>query len=205
MQQQLITMLELQNTMNQKVHPQWQNQNFEWYRAIWIECGELMDHYGWKWWKKQAPDCDQVLLELIDIWHFGLSSLLERHEGGLESLATKISIELQQNSKPENFLQDVESFATQVLVDKQFSTPKFATLMAGMDLSFDELYRQYIGKNILNMFRQDHGYKSGEYQKIWNGKEDNEHLVEVLNSLNIASVLFKEEVYSALKARYAVL
>ncbi|MFA6630524.1 MAG: dUTPase, partial [Sulfuricurvum sp.] len=35
------------------------------------------------------------------------------------------------------------------------------------------LYRLYVGKNILNQFRQDHGYKEGHYIKIWNGLEDN--------------------------------
>lgn len=55
MKQQLATMLELQGDMNTKVHADWQQQNFEWYRAIWVECAELLDHYGWKWWKKTDP------------------------------------------------------------------------------------------------------------------------------------------------------
>jgi len=73
MRQQIITMLELQEAMNSKVNAEWRQANYEWYRAIWVECAELMDHYGWKWWKKQSLDTDQVVLELIDIWHFGLS------------------------------------------------------------------------------------------------------------------------------------
>ena len=75
MKQALLTMLELQDRMNHKVHPAWAAQNFAWYRAIWIECGELMDHYGYKWWKHQQPELEQVRLEVIDIWHFGLSAL----------------------------------------------------------------------------------------------------------------------------------
>ena len=73
----LVTMLDLQNRMNTKVHEQWVDQGYEWYRAIWIECGELMEHYGYKWWKKQTPDIEQVRLEIIDIWHFGLSALFD--------------------------------------------------------------------------------------------------------------------------------
>ena len=76
MKQQIMTMLDLQNDMNSKVHADWRTQDFEWYRAIWIECAELLDHYGWKWWKKQTPDVDQIALELVDIWHFGLSLML---------------------------------------------------------------------------------------------------------------------------------
>ncbi|MCW8998273.1 MAG: dUTP diphosphatase, partial [Kangiellaceae bacterium] len=75
-QKQLVTMLELQDGMNKKVHQDWLNQGFEWYRAIWIECGEMLDHYGWKWWKHQQPEMEQVKLELVDIFHFGLSCRL---------------------------------------------------------------------------------------------------------------------------------
>jgi hypothetical protein len=33
MQQQLITMLDLQDAMNTKVHPLWREQNYAWHRA----------------------------------------------------------------------------------------------------------------------------------------------------------------------------
>ena len=65
MKQQIATMLELQDSMNSKVREDWREQNFEWYRAIWIECAELLDHHGWKWWKKQQPDVNQIALELV--------------------------------------------------------------------------------------------------------------------------------------------
>ncbi len=202
MKQQLITMLNLQDSMNAKVHPEWRNQGFEWYRAIWIECGELMDHFGWKWWKKQTPDREQVVLELIDIWHFGLSSLLEAHPGPITALAGEVAEGLAQARAPGDFLQDVEAFANQVLSTRQFAPAAFANLMLGMDLSFEELYRQYVGKNVLNMFRQDKGYKTGTYQKIWGGREDNEHLVEIVKAIPIDSEAFQTLVYDGLLARY---
>ena len=43
--------------------------------------------------------------------------------------------------------------------------------MSGLDIV--SLYRLYVGKNVLNQFRQDHGYKEGSYVKEWNGLEDN--------------------------------
>jgi hypothetical protein len=54
----------------------------------------------------------------------------------------------------------------------------------------------------LNFFRQDHGYKEGTYQKVWNGREDNEHLVDVLNSLDISLSEYSDKVYAGLKQRY---
>ncbi len=62
MKEAFAVMLDMQDKMNRKVHPHWIAQEFEWYRAIWIECGELMEHYGYKWWKKQEPDMEQVRL-----------------------------------------------------------------------------------------------------------------------------------------------
>ena len=62
-----MNMLQMQHRMNSRVHDDWINQSFEWYRATWIECGELMDHVGYKWWKKQTPDMEQVRLEVVDI------------------------------------------------------------------------------------------------------------------------------------------
>jgi len=74
--------------------------------------------------------------------------------------------------------------------------------MALIDLDFDLLYRSYVGKNVLNFFRQDHGYKDGSYLKIWDGREDNEHLVEVLDELDSANADFRDEVYQGLQQRY---
>jgi len=59
-----------------------------------------------------------------------------------------------------------------------------------------------VGKNVLNFFRQDHGYKAGTYQKLWQGREDNEHLVEVLASLDMGAPDYSDLVYSGLLARY---
>ena len=58
-------MMDLQHTHNQQVHPHWHKQNYPFHRAIWTECAELLDHYGWKWWKLQEPDLVQVKLEIV--------------------------------------------------------------------------------------------------------------------------------------------
>jgi hypothetical protein len=78
----------------------------------------------------------------------------------------------------------------------------FANLMFAVDMSFDELYRHYVGKNVLNFFRQDHGYKAGTYVKVWDGREDNEHLTEVLATVEIDAEDFPDQVYAALASRY---
>ncbi|GLS26496.1 dUTP diphosphatase [Marinibactrum halimedae] len=206
MKNQLVSMLQLQDAMNTKVHAQWREQGYAWYRAIWVECGELLDHYGWKWWKKQNPDIDQVKLELVDIWHFGLSDLMMKSRAespqALEALAESVELQLHVTAGDTDFRIELERFAGAVLQNGAFDVAGFGRLMHGVDLSFDELHRHYVGKNVLNFFRQDHGYKTGEYQKVWDGREDNEHLVEVLSEVSSDAPDFADKVYEGLKARY---
>jgi len=203
MKQALISMLNLQDKMNCKVHPQWQQQGYAWYRAIWTECAELMDHHGWKWWKKQTPDQHQIQLEIVDIWHFGLSILLSQGVP-VDALATRLESEWHSAERTDDFLTAVEQLAEHTLHSQDFSIPLFCQLMQLADFDFNHLYQQYVGKNVLNFFRQDHGYKEGTYHKIWHGREDNEHLAEILTQFDSEQGDLQEAVYRELAARYPV-
>jgi dimeric dUTPase (all-alpha-NTP-PPase superfamily) len=201
MKHQLATMLKLQSEMNTKVHADWRQQNFEWYRAIWIECAELLDHYGWKWWKKQTPDVDQIALELVDIWHFGLSILLLSDET-VESISDRVISGFDGQTGTGDFAADLEQFTAATLINKDFDIAGFARLMDGINMDFETLYVGYVGKNVLNFFRQDNGYQDGSYHKQWGGKEDNEHLVDIVAQLDSSSATFSDELYTQMKAVY---
>lgn len=188
--------------MNSRVHEHWIAQDFEWYRAIWIECGELIEHYGYKWWKKQETDMDQVRLEIIDIWHFGLSALFQ-DDKDIERIADEIEAELVGYEVAGLGVRDAtEVLALHSLQSKSFSPSRFWELMISAGLDFDSLYTAYVGKNVLNFFRQDNGYKAGTYIKNWAGREDNEHLVELLAPLDKNALDFADQVYRALEGRY---
>jgi dimeric dUTPase (all-alpha-NTP-PPase superfamily) len=200
--QAFVTMLSLQDRMNTKVHPEWMTQSFAWYRAAWIECAELMDHFGYKWWKKQQADIAQVQMEVVDIWHFGMSALFHA-DSTADGLADDIVKQLKDHqSSGLDVLAATEALAEYTLRTKGFSVPLFWDLMTAAELSFDDLYKQYVGKNVLNFFRQDHGYKDGSYIKIWSGEEDNVHLVEILANSDIQSPDFADDIYRGLSARY---
>ena len=201
MKQQIMTMLDLQNDMNTKVHADWRAQNFEWYRAIWIECAELLDHYGWKWWKKQTPDVDQIALELVDIWHFGLSLMLLSNDSK-DVLVDQVEQIFMTPVISDDFAIDLESFTEKTLITKDFDLQGFARLMAGINMDFETLYVGYVGKNVLNFFRQDYGYKDGSYVKQWNGVEDNEHLVQIVSTLDTSSSAFAKDLYTQMELRY---
>lgn len=196
------TMLDLQDKMNTKVHPRWREQGYEWYRAAWIECAELMDHAGYKWWKHAEPDIEQIQLEVVDIWHFGMSALLVGNED-TEALAADIVADLSASTDASlTLLEASEALASACITSESFSTSAFLDLMQASSLSFDQLYRMYVGKNVLNFFRQDHGYKDGSYVKVWDGREDNEHLSDILSGLDASDVGFADAVYTGLKAAY---
>ncbi|WP_445365948.1 dUTP diphosphatase [Microbulbifer sp. ANSA001] len=201
MKQQLQVMLTLQDEINTVVNENWRAQNFAWYRAIWVESAELLDHYGWKWWKKQQPEIDQVKLELVDIWHFGLS--LELQQGSPEKVAETMLGEIEKGLRaPGDFRENLESFTLNTLASKQFDLGGFAQLLADVAMPFAELYQRYVGKNVLNRFRQDNGYKEGTYIKNWAGREDNEHLAEITGQLDPSAADYSGQVYCSLQERY---
>src|SRR5690606_27714327 len=102
----------------------------------------------------------------------------------------------------EAFRDAVERFAEHILAARNFDVPGFAALMHGAGLDFDRLYRSYVGKNVLNRFRQDRGYRQGTYRKQWRDREDNEWLVILSARLDPGSEAFAAELYAALDACY---
>jgi dimeric dUTPase (all-alpha-NTP-PPase superfamily) len=198
-------MAQLQAGLNENVHPQWRSQGHPYYRAIWVECAELLDHYGWKWWKRQTTDLEQVKLEVVDIWHFGLSELIRagRIDAGRvdESIVDAFAARLA-CAEPLDFRAAVEALAARTLTERTFVVAAFVDVMAALPMSFAELYQTYVGKNVLNHFRQAKGYQAGSYVKVWHGREDNEHLFELVRTLDHASATFSTDLYRALELRY---
>lgn len=198
---QISQMLTMQDAMNSRVSETWRENKYEWYRAIWVECAEMLDHHGWKWWKHQAIDVAQVQLELVDIFHFGLSLRLMTGEN-VDNIAKELAQELTQQTDESDFKIALENLASAAVTNQAFNAVALADCMRLMDMDLNELFRQYVGKNTLNFFRQDHGYKEGTYIKIWHGEEDNEVLAKLVNSLDIGAADFQQTLYQALEQKY---
>jgi dimeric dUTPase (all-alpha-NTP-PPase superfamily) len=202
---QLKAMAMLQDAYNVRVHPEWRNQGFAFYRAIWTECAELLDHFGWKWWKHQETDLAQVKLEIVDIWHFGLSELMRTNvvaADRVDASVTRTFVERGEVKLASDFREAVETLAERTLYRQAFPLEAFVDLMVALPISFDELYRTYVGKNVLNTFRLAHGYKTGGYRKLWAGREDNDHLVELASGLDSGEPAYADKLYGALVTRY---
>lgn len=186
--------LRLQDQLNQLIHPDWIDQRFNWTRAAMVESAELLDHIGWKWWKDQKTDLEQAQLELVDIWHFILSNELATCHGD-HTIAANNLIRSLMDSLSSNVYTgvvgviDLRTLEARDLVHVFIGMTAFGyvplaafdLLLDKLGLRWDELHRMYLAKNVLNIFRQHKGYKTGEYAKVW-GKygEDNKVLAELI-------------------------
>ena len=197
----LQEMSRLQNSHNQRINDDWRQMGLNYRRAIWVECAELMDHLGWKWWKRQDTDHEQVLLEIVDIWHFGLSMLLIEERVN-ESLATEMERFFDNPPDVSDGHQAIEDFVLATLSEEKFAWRQFLMICAAMEVGFDQLYAHYIAKHVLNEFRQDNGYMGGQYIKVWQGQEDNEHLLGVMRQYPEVDATFQRRIYEALQLRY---
>lgn len=213
-QPQLTTMFELQDGMNAKVNPQWVSAGYPFLRAAALEGAEAIEHHGWKWWKKQEIELAQLQMELVDIWHFALShQLIETANDKTQAVADFIAdakADVLTFDGKDYVLADLDLLAKLELLiglatARRFSVPLFAACLIDCKMDWQELYKQYVGKNVLNFFRQDHGYKDGSYIKVWAGKEDNEHLSEILERLDVNAQGVADTLYAELKAVYQTL
>lgn len=213
----LLEMLHLQASINAKVNPDWLNAGYPWLRAAMLEAAEAMEHHGWKWWKAQTCDMPQLQMELVDIWHFALSHYLADNAGDSKAAAKRLTVVKQPADREFvtviNFDGELFSINQLNVLDKlqlligltsmhDFSVDLFQALLTDCGMTWDDLYAQYVGKNVLNFFRQDNGYKEGTYIKIWGDVEDNVVLAECLKTISPDTPNFAAELYKALAAAY---
>ncbi|MFA6760459.1 MAG: dUTP diphosphatase [Sulfuricurvum sp.] len=221
----LLIMLQLQNSLNDATNGEkWvngitkNNKKINWRRCIYMECAESVDSFAWKHWKdiSKEPDWQNLQIEVVDIWHFVMSLAIEEYaknsKGSLEEIAGFIAeapyfeeflVSRSEFGSEQSILDLIEEMMLLALdknsldLDKLFRV--FFTLASLCKLDLTQLYALYIGKNILNKFRQDNGYKDGSYIKIWGGSEDNVVMQDLLQK---RSDLSPDELYEELARSY---
>ena len=221
---EILQMLNLQQQLNDATNGEgWENgitkngKLIDWKRCAYLECAELIESYPWKHWKNidADPDYENIKIEAVDIWHFIMSQALADYKtkelGTIEALADNIVNlpnfdrfrEATVTTEKDNYeqIETVEEMMRTLLCGG--STEKlvmqFIDVAMQSGLNLDSLYKLYIGKNILNQFRQDHGYKEGSYIKEWNGEEDNVTMQRILDHTPQIS---PEELYRKLEEAY---
>ena len=195
----ILLMLQLQVSLNEATNGEkWiegitkNGKVINWKRCIYMECAEMIDSFTWKHWKNldEDADWDNLQIEVIDVWHSIMSLAIENYSvtlrGGVEDLAidisqlecfSKIDVKNELYAFQDDVIAKVEDIMLHSLTKETLNLEALIAdffdlvIMSGLDL--ESLYKLYVGKNILNQFRQDNGYKEGSYIKVWDGQEDN--------------------------------
>ncbi|MGB5791622.1 dUTP diphosphatase [Poseidonibacter sp.] len=189
------------------------DKEINWLRCIHMEAAELIDSTPWKHWKAINAEADMgnIHVELVDIWHFLMSYILQ--ETNVPKAVSLVNAHCIFEANKEIVIKDMitetEKLSYIALAIQTGNMPSFSGIERFIEqffrcckvtgLSFNWMQKLYIGKNCLNQFRQDHGYKEGTYIKIWNGQEDNVVMVEILETMDDVSF---DILYAQLKESY---
>ena len=179
-----------------------------------MEVAELIESTPWKHWKNinSEPDMNNIHVELVDIWHFLMSYILQETNvpKAVSLVNTHCIYEAAKDVDVNLMVKEAEKLYYISLAIDTGNMPSFSGIERFIDqffrcckisgLSFMWLQKLYIGKNCLNQFRQDNGYKEGHYIKVWNGNEDNVVMVSLLEKMDDVSF---DDLYSKLKEEYS--
>jgi len=226
-----LIMISHQNVLNYNTNgSNWKSgvcangKTINWTRALHLEIAELIDSYPWKHWKDVDASADELnaKIEATDGFHFLISLLIARESENTEAeiITAGLSNAYYKNfhefnaadSTYEDIIKCAERLCGECLADilnVSALIDYFMQLIVRMKLSYQELYKLYIGKNALNKFRQDNGYKDGTYRKHWNFNggtvEDNVVMYDLLESINDedAELLNIDYITKELEVKYA--
>jgi len=202
----LEKMLKKQDELNILVAgDNWKEKGFRWDIAILQEGAELIDSTPWKWWKSGSFDLENIKIEIVDILHFVLSIALEEGIDNIESIENAMKKEASGINKYDMIVDSTSELIVSTL--EGMSPEKLLFLISSISgnagMTYDDMAKLFFGKSVLNEFRQKNGYKTGEYIKNWNGKEDNEAMIELalrVKSTNPDDI--EKELYSLLEEEY---
>jgi len=185
-----------------------ENRQISWYRCIYMEAAEAIDSFNWKHWKgiNTEPDWSNVKVELVDIWHFIMSELIRIKDENYANKYLKLKSQGDFNAEVLiNTLEKMLSLSVISNIDPKINnirdiTDLFFIAISQLDIDIVELYKHYVVKNQLNIFRQQHGYKEGSYIKLWNTVEDN---VIAFNIMDENPSISPSELYQKLELKYS--
>lgn len=220
MREKLKEMLELQFTLNSMTNGEkWKDgvtnkwKVINWKRCIYMEMAEAIDSLPWKHWKnvEWKIDFENLRVELVDVWHFLMSELLRLYELDEVMNLVEENMDYEADMKvPKNWTKDDNTNLDGILIpfealmgmsllpvesNREFMenvVQEFFVCLDAVGVSFDDLYKLYIGKNVLNKFRQDNWYKEWTYEKTWNGKEDNVYMQEIIEKTSGFENIYEE-------------
>jgi dimeric dUTPase (all-alpha-NTP-PPase superfamily) len=206
----ILQIADMQIKNNNKTYPSWRDDNLDWETAIIVEAVEAIDSLNWKWWKKQETDILNLKIEMVDILHFLLSSLIAYKQdiGVLDRTLNsyfefEVDVGINMEATLKNLLLEIASEALNLrstVGSFEDLSIAFSSAAGAIFNSKQELYQMYVAKNWLNTFRQENGYKDGTYKKIIDGEEDNKLLFKLVEEYGLEEAKQKfTEAYKEIK------
>ena len=204
-------MLKSQKELNDEIFPEWLAtlNKTRYMTAVLVELGEAISSLDYKWWKAGNNDWDNFKVELVDILHFLLSALwfdneVQRADAcyffkkGLgdrsirpDELDEKDEIILIENNSLK--LMKVDNVTAFLYLGRLFRAVNLTELTM--------IAKEFVIKNVLNLFRTRNGYKEGTYIKDWNGQEDNVIAWQLSKELHF-NKHFNQDLYNKLERYY---
>lgn len=131
--------------------------------AIIDELGELVHELkgDWCWWKKTQPSVDRkrVLEELVDVYHFVMTSeMMKRYSSTdeeIDFILNKYNYYISYFDEIKNERLDCLIGDISVICDKLGELLKLTKCLG---FKFDEVYQEYLNKNMINYERLQNGY-----------------------------------------------
>ena len=170
-----------QDALNTSINSNWKNEGLNFNLYSQVESIEGIQSFNFKHWKKDKNDFKNAEMEMIDVIFFTISECIKSNiDYSKFTYLFKYGIDNNANSKtPEQCIklfQDINYYSCN---NNLFNVIICLGYLADtLGYTIEDIYIKYVGKEVLNIFRQDHGYKTGEYIKQWKSSLDPNGLIE---------------------------
>jgi hypothetical protein len=182
-----------QDVLQKRLRQDWAIQGWPFYRAVWTEMGEAVQHIqSWLWWKQgkfgqpmSAETIAAVRMELVDAFHFGLCmhiveaqkyanqpQVLSTVQGDYASFYVRCFQRWGEGINTERAINAMEDMVRAAIERHHFDINHFARSCIAVGMSLPMLLTWYRAKYTLNEFRWANGYNlpKGDpkvYVKLW--------------------------------------
>jgi dimeric dUTPase (all-alpha-NTP-PPase superfamily) len=209
-QSQFVRIAEMQNAMQViALGEDWRTQGKNYATAVFVEAAECINHLGWEWWKQPTPNIEQARMEVVDMLHFIMCGvLLEPAPPAMVYAMIEQGVDNMETAQFDEMASwDTATFVKEASLCSCVNNFPFAIYLIdraaqSLGMTSDDLFTAYVGKNMLNRFRKANGYKEGTYVKMWNGREDNEFLTEIITTTDPTSADYETQITARLQATY---
>lgn len=157
-----------------------------------------------------------VLSKFGDLWHFYMFRFMDVADNKISTATAALNAALLRVASPrpqvrfDGCLYDLDQLnlceKIKLLVgltsSNRISIELFSSILKEVGIDWLVLYKTFVGKNVLELFRRDHGYRTGNYVKVWNTLRDEGHLEELLTVIDCDSEKYLDDLYGGLERRY---